>query len=79
MTKALHELQGLAYEDVYMKEVGSFKDSRLGVDGNDVAACLILRDEGRTDLLNRLHRREIHCVIEVDEYTRFADLEFEAL
>jgi hypothetical protein len=73
----LHELQGSAYEDVYLEEVGNFKDATSGVDGDDIAAALILRDEGRLDLLERLHRRELHTVVSVDEDTRFEDLEFE--
>jgi hypothetical protein len=73
----LHQLEGLAYEEVYLAEVENFKDPEKGVNGDDVAAALILRDEGRADLLSRLHRREIHVVGEVDEDTRFEDLVFE--
>jgi hypothetical protein len=73
----LHELQGEAYEDVYMQEVWNFTDPYKGVNGEDIAACLILRDVGRTDLLERLHRREIHVVGRIDEDAKFEDLEFE--
>ena len=73
----LHGLEGFDYEQAYLEEVSNFKDAALGVDGNDVAAALILKDEGRTDLLDRLHKREIHCVVSVDEESRFEDLQFE--
>jgi hypothetical protein len=73
----LHELEGSAYEDAFMAEVNNFKDAQKGVNGDDVAAALILRDEGRMDLVERLHRREIHVFGEVDEDTRFEDLVFE--
>jgi hypothetical protein len=73
----LHELEGSDYEDVYLQEVGNFKDAAHGVNGDDVAAALILRDAGRMDLLGRLHRREIHVVGRVDEDSTFQDLEFE--
>jgi hypothetical protein len=73
----LHELEGSDYEDAFMKEVEFFKDAQRGVDGNDVAAGLILRDEQQFELLRRLHQREIHVVVGVDEETKFEDLEFE--
>ena len=76
-TVKLHELEGLAYEIVFMEEVSQFKDAALGVNANDVAAALIVRDEGGDDLLERLYRREIHVVGEVDEESRFEELEFE--
>jgi hypothetical protein len=57
-----------------LNEVSHFKDA---ANGDDVAAALILRDEGRTDLLERLHNRKIHCVVAVYEESRFEDLEFE--
>jgi hypothetical protein len=76
MAKGLHGLQGEAYEIVYMQEVEFFKDAQSGVDGNDIAGALILRDGGRFDLLRKLHNREIHF-FGVDEDSKFEDLEFE--
>jgi hypothetical protein len=73
----LHELEGSAFEDAFMAEINNFKDAMKGVNGDDVAAALILKDEGRTDLLEKLHQREIHVVGEVDEDTKFKDLVFE--
>ena len=73
----LHGLEGSDYEKVFMNEVSNFKNAALGVDGDDVAACLLCRDVGRFDLLKRLHRREIRCVVSVDELSTFLELEFE--
>lgn len=73
----LHGLEGFDYEQAYLEEVSNFKDAALGVSGDDVSAALILIDQGETNLLERLHRREIHCVVSVDEESRFEDLEFE--
>jgi hypothetical protein len=75
-TVVLHELTGSDYEVVFMHEVENFRDAGSGVAGDDVAAALICRDEGRLDLVGRLRRREIHVVGEVDEDTHFSDLEF---
>jgi hypothetical protein len=73
----LHELQGQAYEDVYMQEISNFKDAAAGVDGNDIAAALILLDEGRTDLLTQLRQGQVHVIGEIDEDSTFSELEFE--
>ena len=77
MSISLHQLEGEAYEEVFMNEVGYFKNAAAGVSGDDVAACLLCRDTGRIDLVERLHKREIHCVISVDELSTFLELEFE--
>jgi hypothetical protein len=77
MQTKLHELQGIEYERVYEVEVANFKHARQGVNGNDVAAALILKDEGQTDLLEKLYQRQIHVVTDVDEGTKFSDLVFE--
>ena len=77
MSISLHELEGFDYEQAYMEEVGNFTDAAKGVDGDDVAACLICRDAGRLDLVEQLHRREIRCVVRVDEDSTFQELEFE--
>jgi hypothetical protein len=73
----LHGLEGFDYEQEYMKEVENFKDAAKGVNGDDIAAALILRDEGRIDLLRKLHQRKMHVVGVVDEDSNFEDLEFE--
>ena len=74
----LHELEGSAYEQAYLAEIAKFKDAGNGVTHNDVAGALILRDNGRSDLLKKLHARLIYVVTEVDEDTIFSDLEFSA-
>ena len=70
----LHDLQGSAYEHAFMAEVENFQDADKGVPGDDVAAALLLRDYGRTVLLQRLYRREITVVFPVDEDTTIEDL-----
>jgi len=75
----LHSLQGSAYEQAYMAEVENFQDADKGVPADSVAAALLLRDHGRTELLQRLYRREITVVCTVDEDTTIDDLEFEAI
>jgi hypothetical protein len=77
MSINLHKLEGFDYEQAYMEEVGNFKNAAKGVDGYDVAAALILIDQGETNLLERLRRREIHCIVSVDEDSTFQELEFE--
>jgi len=72
-----HDLKGLQYEAAYMAEVENFQDAHRGVPGNDVAAALILRDHGRTELLQRLYRREITVISNVDEDTSVDDLVFQ--
>jgi hypothetical protein len=73
----LHQLEGCDYETAFMNEVSNFKDAAKGVNGDDVAAALILKDEGQTNLLEKLYRREIHVFGEVHEDSTFADLIFE--
>jgi hypothetical protein len=73
----LQGLEGFDYEQAYMEEVGNFKNAAKGVNGNDVAAALILRDERQFELLRRLRQREIHVAVEVDEGSKFEDLKFE--
>ena len=75
----LCSLQGSDFEDAYMKEVGNFKDARLGVPGDDVDAAMILRDAGEFELLRQVHQGEIHVVGQVDtDFDRFEDLIFES-
>jgi len=76
---ALHELEGEAYEEVFMQELMNFKNPQLGVDGNDIDAALILRDAGAVKLLKKLHDRRIHVMGKVDELSTFQELEFEAV
>lgn len=75
----LHELEGSDYEDVFQAEISNFVHPERGVDGNDVAAAIILRDAERSDLLMSLYRREIRTLSDVDEFTRLEDLEFQAV
>lgn len=72
-----HDLQGSAYEHAFMAEVENFQDAHNGVPSGDVAAALILRDHGRTELLQRLHQREITVVSTADEDTVVEDLLFQ--
>ena len=76
---ALRSLEGGEYDRVFMEELMNFKNPELGVDGNDIDAALILRDEGEMKLLKRLHDREIHVVGKVDDFSTFQELEFEAV
>jgi hypothetical protein len=73
----LHGLEGFDYEQAYLEEVSNFKDAALRVDGNDIVAALILRDERQFELLRRLHQRKIHVVGQVDEDSKLEDLKFE--
>jgi len=75
----LRDLDGEAYDVIFMQELMNFKNPELGVDGDDIDAALILRDEGRFGLLGMLHDRRIRVIGPVDELSMFSELEFESV
>ena len=68
---------GLAFEQMYMSEVACFHNAKTGVDPDDVAAALVLRAEGKMELLRLLHEGKIEAMGSVDfDFDEVTDLMF---
>jgi hypothetical protein len=68
---------GLAFEEMYQKEVSYFHNAKTGVDHEQVAAALVLRVEGRMELLKLLHEGKIKVLRPVDfDFDEVNELQF---
>jgi hypothetical protein len=70
---------GLEFEQRFLNEVGFFLNAQKGVNGNDVEAAMILRNEKKYDLLRLLHLRRVRVIGEIEEDDEAQDLQFETI
>jgi len=71
---------GLAFEEMYEKEVACFHNAKTGVSHDNIAAALVLRAERRTDLLKLLHTGQIEAVGPVDfDFDEANELQFQVV
>jgi hypothetical protein len=61
---------GLRFEQLFMSEVGYFRDADQGVSADSVMAALVARREKKFDLLKLIHERRLEPM----EYVHDDDL-----